>query len=263
MLQNFTLGKSNGYLVPCLTEMPKTPEGIVIMIHGFESSKECRSGQLLLRRLPPAGFGVICYDQPGHGTAEARQERVRIGACMDSLARVEAYCAKQYPGLPVYYFASSYGAYLVLLYVSKRRHKGTKLFMRSAAVNMPDLFFKADPDPRMVRDLKTKGYFTPNMELGNPVKVSKGMLEDLRANDLPTVFAAADHRDMAFEMVHGEEDAVIPASKAKAFADRFDIPITVMAGQGHSIWETPDAPEKVADLAIDFYKGRHDKRESR
>ncbi|MCH4071837.1 alpha/beta fold hydrolase [Pseudoramibacter sp.] len=254
MAEHFKLQKENGAWVPCLAEIPKKPQAIVIMIHGFESCKECRSGQLLLRRLPPAGFGVICYDQPGHGTAEARQEGLRIGACMDSLARVEAYCAERYPDLPVYYFASSYGAYLTLLYVSQRQHRGTRLFMRSAAVNMPDLFFKADPDPVMVKDLKTKGYFTPNMELGNPVKVSRGMLEDFKANDLPAVFAAADHSGMQFAMVHGEKDAVIPVEKARAFADRFHIPITVMKGQGHSIWETPEAPEKVADLAIDFYQ---------
>lgn len=256
-MKTFKLKKENGYMIPCISDIPENADAVVIMIHGFESCKECPTGQLLLRRMPPAGIGVICYDQPGHGTAEARKEELRIANCMDSLARVEEYIQEDYPDKKIFYFASSYGAYMTGLYISTRPHAGEKLFMRSAAVCMPELFlYPPDTSENQImrRDLKEKGYFTPNMNLGDPVKVTKGMMEDLAGNDLFEVFGRSDHGGTRVEMVHGEKDAVIPLAKAQAFAEKFQIPLTVMKGQGHSISEDPAAPDKVADLAIQFFR---------
>lgn len=257
MKKTFELKKANGRIIPCISDIPEHADAVVIMIHGFESCKECATGHLLLRRMPPAGIGVICYDQPGHGTGKARGEELRIGNCMDSLAGIEEYITDEYPGRKIFYFASSYGAYMTGLYISTRPHAGKKLFMRSAAVCMPELFlYPPDTEENriMKQDLKDKGYFTPNMNLGDPVKVSEGMMADLAANDLTEIFGDSDHGGTRVEMVHGEKDAVIPLEKAQAFARKFGIPITVMKGQGHSIGEDPAAPDRVADLAIRFFR---------
>lgn len=256
MIQAFKLEKENGYVVPCVSAVPDNPKAIVVMVHGFESSKECATGELLRRRLPPAGFGVICYDGPGHGTAEARKEPFRLGAGMASLARVEAYAHRTWPERPIYYFASSYGAYMTALYISTRRHLGGKLFMRSAAVCMPELFLGTPEnpiDPAYLKQMDELGYATPNMGLGNPVRVPKGMLDDLRENDLFEKFVPYPENDVRVQMVHGECDAVIPVEKALAFARKFRITIRVMRAQGHSLSDTPEAPERVADQAIAFF----------
>lgn len=63
--------KAGGAVVPAICDVPEGAGQIVIMVHGFESSKACATGQLLFRRMVPAGLGVIAYDQPGHGRAEA------------------------------------------------------------------------------------------------------------------------------------------------------------------------------------------------
>ena len=74
----FMIEKENGGCVTCIAEIPEDPAAIVIVAHGFTSSKESATGQVLMQHLPPAGIGVVAYDQPGHGTDAARFEDLRI-----------------------------------------------------------------------------------------------------------------------------------------------------------------------------------------
>lgn len=123
------LKKDNGAVVPVIFEVPPEAGRIVIMIHGFESCKECDTGKLLFRRMIPAEIGVVAYDQPGHGSEEGREEWFTLKNCMDSLETVENFVAAKYPHAQIFYFASSFGAYMTSLYVSTRNHRGRKLFM--------------------------------------------------------------------------------------------------------------------------------------
>ena len=49
------------------------------------------------------------------------------------------------------------------------------------------------------------------------------------------------------------EDTVIDPNAARAFAKKFNIPITILEHEGHSLGNSPDTPELVANLAILFY----------
>ena len=70
-----------------------------------------------MEMLPPQGFGVIAYDQPNHGSEEAAREDLSIEACLDSLARVEEYLTERYPDKEICYFGSSFGAYILGIYL--------------------------------------------------------------------------------------------------------------------------------------------------
>ena len=251
------LKKENGMIVPCLMEIPEGAKQIVIYVHGFESRKECDTARLLQERLPKEGIGAVSYDQPGHGEEEARKEWIRVESCKDSLQTVEEYLQTQYPDAEILYFASSYGAYLTALYISTRPHLGDKLFMRSAAVNMPHLLLGppgSEPDPQALELLEKQGYLQPNLGAGNPVKVPKGMFEDLRDNDLFQKFNPDAFSHTACRMVHGSKDPVIDPRMAKAFSEKFQIPITFMEGEGHSINLKPEDPDRVVDQALEFFR---------
>ena len=136
-MESVKIEKPDHNIVSCLKEIPENPKGIVIAIHGFSSSKDCATYQLLLRRLPAAGYGMFGIELPGHGTGESSRELLRIPGAIDSIETAERYVAERYPSVPIFYFASSFGAYLTGLYISTREHKWKKAFFRSAAVNMP------------------------------------------------------------------------------------------------------------------------------
>ena len=252
---NITITKQDGQGISCVMEVPEPPKGIVIVVHGFSSSKDCATYQLLLRRLPAAGYGMFGIELPGHGTGDSSRELLRIPGAIDSIETAERYVAEQYPSVPIFYFASSFGAYLTGLYISTREHKGKKAFFRSAAVNMPELFVNGSrmgDDQTVRKELEEKGYFDANAGLGRPVRITKEMLHDLEETDLFSLYHPQDTQVM---MAHGEEDAVIDPAAAKAFSEKFGVPLVMFPGEGHSLGTDPVTPDRVADLAIRFFDG--------
>ena len=257
-MEYFKIRKKNGSIVSCVKEVPAHPEGIVIAIHGFSSSKESSTYRLLLDRLPSAGLGVICIDLPGHGTEEAAAETLRISGALDSIEAAEQYALSEYPGCRICYFASSFGAYLTGLYISTREHAGRKAFWRSAAVNMPDLFHKDDPtekEKQQIRELETKGYFDTDMDLHRPVRITKAFYDELTEYDLFEIFDADRFGHHQVAMAHGKEDAVIDPEAAGKFAAKFQIPVTWFPGEGHSLSKDSLTPACVIDLAAALFKG--------
>ncbi|MBQ7446705.1 MAG: alpha/beta fold hydrolase [Eubacterium sp.] len=255
-METFVLDKKSGAQVSCVQEIPENLKGIAIVLHGFASSKESDTVRMLLRRFPEAGIGVVAIDQPAHGEAESAREELRIEACKDSLAAAEAYVTAHWPEQEIFYFGSSFGAYITGLYISTRPHKGRKVFFRSGAVNMPTLFIKDDPteaEKKLLQDLEEKGYMQPSLDLGSPIRVTKAMMGDLAENDLFAIFDPKIYGSHAVRMVHGAQDDVIDPEAAKRFAEQFDIPITFFAGEGHSISNDPQSPERLADLAIEWF----------
>lgn len=253
MMETFTITKESGSVVSCVREIPEHPRGIVIAVHGFSSSKSCATYRLLLRRLPAAGYGMVGIELPGHGTEESRQETLRIEGAIDSIEAAERYAHSRWPELPIFYFASSFGAYLTGLYISTRPHEGKRAFFRSAAVNMPTLFVKEHPGPeeqKLLKELDEKGWFDTNAGLGNTVRITVEMYRDLETTDLFQLFRPNRTKLL---MAHGAEDAVIDPQAAKAFAERFGIPLVVFENEGHSLGGSPETPERVADLAIAFF----------
>lgn len=255
-MERLKLQKPDSHIVACVKEIPQDPKGIAIVVHGFTSSKESPTVRMLLRRLPEGGIGVVAIDLPGHGQEESRDEELRIEGCKDSLEAAEKYIAEHYPDAEVYYFGSSFGAYITGLYISTRPHKGRKAFFRSAAVNMPTLFIKEHPteeEKKLLNELEEKGYIQPSLHLGSPVKVTKAMFEDLKENDLFEKFDLNRFGKHTVAMAHGVIDDVIDPKAAAEFAEKFDIPITFFEGEGHSLSNDPQTPERVADLAIELY----------
>lgn len=255
-MEYFNLQKKDGNMVSCVKEVPADPRGIVIGIHGFTSSKEGSTYQLLRERMSAAGLGVVCIDLPGHGTQESLQETLRIPGALDSIETAEQYVRREYPGCEVFYFGSSFGAYLTGLYISTRDHAGRKLFWRSAAVNMPTLFHSEDPSPEELRhmeELKEQGYFDVTMEDHKPVRITEEMYNDLLQNDLFEKFDADRFGKHQVFMVHGTVDEVIDPEAAGRFSEQFGIPVHWFPGEGHSIAADPADPDRVMDLAISFY----------
>ena len=257
-MKEFTLPKSSSHLVSCALAAPADPAGIVIAIHGFTSSKESSTYQRLLRRLPEAGLGVIAIDLPGHGTHESREEPLRIEGALDSIAAAEAYVRREFPGKSIFYFGSSFGAYLTGLYISTRAHAGRKAFWRSAAVNMSQFFWKENPteeERRQMADLERQGWFDVCMGDSRPVRVSRAMYEDLRRNDLFEVFNPGNGGAHQIAMAHGLCDDVIDPEAARRFADKFGIPVTWFEGEGHQLAVKASTPDQVVDLAIAHFTG--------
>ena len=221
-MEKILLKKQNGHEIPCIAEFPEGMKKLVIVIHGYDSSKESENAANLMRNLPGKGFGVIAYDQPNHGSEQAAEEELTVWNCADSLARVEEYVTERFPELDLCYFGSSFGAYILGIYLATRPHKGRKAFMRCAAVNFPEL-------------AKDEG------------------VEDADLPDLFELFDRAKPEDVEMAFAHGECDSTVKVEAVIEFTERYGYPITVFPGEEHPICTNPESPIRVAQLAAELY----------
>ena len=156
---------------------------IVIISHGFGSSKESPTARALAEMLPEYGIGTYGYDFPGHGESPVDGEKLRIDACLNDLSAVEDHVLRLAPTAEIAYFSSSFGAYINLIYLATRPHAGRKSFLRSAAVDMPGLF-KKDTTPAQYAELEAQGFLIMDHDYVRPLKIMKEFYGDLERYDV-------------------------------------------------------------------------------
>jgi pimeloyl-ACP methyl ester carboxylesterase len=237
-----------GYDIPCVHTLDGGEQLVCVVLHGFGSSKTSPTATMLLDALPDRGIGVLAFDFPAHGDSPAGGEALRLGRCLEDLAAAEAYALSAAPGARLVRFASSFGAYICLIDLSLRKSAVRKAFLRSAAVNMPELFIEYAS--RLAATSAEYGYFTPETAHAEPLKITRGFLDDLRAHDLFRLYRPGP---AAVRMVHGDADETIPAGAAVRFAERFGVPLTLIPGGDHRL-SVPGAADEVLRLALDFFR---------
>ena len=251
----FVIEKENKNAIPCIADIPDGCNKIVIIIHGLSSSKESENASYMMKYFAKRGLGVVAYDQPGHGTEEAANESLLLKNCLASLNSVEKYLTEKYPETEICYFGSSFGGYVLGIYLARNLNTGYKAFMRCAAVIFPQMIVGdvyAEPDPEAMKILDIQGYIDTVID-GQPVRFLKEFLEELKANSMIHIYENALPDNVALSFVHGEKDPVVPMQLVKAFAEKHGYPMIVVPGEGHSINNSPDSPAIVADAAYELF----------
>ncbi|MGI6736978.1 MAG: alpha/beta hydrolase [Anaerovoracaceae bacterium] len=241
----------NGYEIPYWRRFTGAEAQVLIVSHGFGSSKQSPTAGMLLEGMPQHGIGVIAYDFPNHGESKAGPDGLLVENCIRDLASVEEFAAEQCPQAEILYFSSSFGGFINLQYLSFCSHRGTRSFLRSCAVNMPELF--RDPTKEQVKELVRTGYAT--IEHEPPLVVSREFVGDILDRDLMQLYRPGRTE---VEMVHGAADETIDPQAAQAFAQHFSIPLTMVPGAGHRLMDKGQ-PEYVFDLALKMFQRKASK----
>ena len=249
-----------GYVVPCNYNINGSERIVCVVIHGFGSSKESPTAEMLLEELPQRDIGVIALDLPAHGESPVQGQFLRLSNCFADIEVAEARARELAPEAEIVYFASSFGAYTTLLYLAGKEmttvregvtHGIPRVFLRSAAVSMPRLF-AGRLTPERMAFLETDGEFTIGKEeygYDCDMKITQGFCSDLAGND---VFEIWRKGVAELCMIHGENDETIPLSEAVSFSEKFDAPLTVVENGDHRL-SIAGAPELVLELALDFF----------
>ncbi len=225
---------------------------IAIICHGFGSSQQSPTVEALRQRMPTLGIGTASFDFPAHGESPVDGLFLRVKHCMLDLAAVERFVVEQNPDCSICYFGSSFGAYITLLYLASLPHRGREAFLRSAAVDMYGIVRKWDQaEPAWIPSESgdpMEDYFFPDYDYSRPMKFSKGLLEDLRQND---VFAHYPQAGLRLGMIHGSADSTAPCADAKRFAALCGAELTLLEGGEHRLMAAGEM-EKVLQSAGDF-----------
>ena len=243
-----TLTSKHGYLIPCRWDWQGQRQ-VVIICHGFGSSKDSPMAQAVAAALPRLGIGTVRFDFPAHGDSPVWQEGLRVPYCIDDLQTVEQAILAQDPAAEIAYFSSSFGAYITLLRLARNSRPGARAFLRAAAVTMPELVHTW-LDDRAREALDRQGYFVPEYDYVREMRVSRDFLQDLADGD---VFACWKPELAQLAMVHGTLDDVVPVEGVRRFSQRFGAVLTELP-QGEHPLMGPGEAEQVLALAQAFFQ---------
>ena len=249
-MQQAWLTSRHGYAIPCRWNWTGQRR-VVIVCHGFGSSKESPMAQAVAETLPRRGVGAVRFDFPSHGESPVWQEGLRVPYCIDDLEQVEQAILAQDPAAEIGYFSSSFGAYITLLRLARDPRPGARAFLRAAAVTMPDLV-ETWVDRQAREALDRQGYFVPDYDYVREMRLSRAFLEDLAQGD---VFARWRPELAELVMVHGTRDSVVPAEGERRFAKTFGAALTEFP-QGEHPLLGPGEAEQILTMAGDFFQPR-------
>ena len=248
-MQIMNIKSPGGYDIPCAHTLTGGEKDVVIVSHGFGSSKQSSTALMLAEGMGAHGAAVFAYDFPAHGDSPVDGEMLTVDRCLEDLGAVERHVRAAAPGARIGYFGSSFGAYISLLYVSEYPHAERRVFTRSAAVEMPKLI-RDSRTPEQERELREKGFVLFGAQYGytRDLKLTRAFGDSLEAHDL---FARWQPGAAEVCMIHGDDDRVAPYEAAQRFAALSGAKLITVPGGDHRL-SIPGAPERVLEEAVGF-----------
>ena len=271
--------KTDHYAIPCKYCMPvlrdKPLKGIILGIHGFSGSKESTGLHVLAKKVVPEGYGIVCFDLPAHWKSPAAPEMLTVENAMRDILFMAEECRREFPDLPKYIFATSFGASAAggdqgdkSLTTAGGDQGGKSLMtaggqkdlnpaggeladyhiiLRAPAVTMPEVFLNLLN--MTAEEFRAKAPLDCTNDPARPLPVYYSFYESLIQH---SVFDAGKETYPPMLVMHGDADEVVPPKDVRRFCDQFpQMDLHVIPGCDHG-FTAPGAHEEMCRLAMDF-----------
>ena len=154
----------------------KQPTQILLCLHGFAGDKESSVIEAIGTNLQKNYITTIAFDWPCHGEDE-NKDKLTIELCFDYLEEIVD-LIKSKNNLPINIFATSFGAYLFLHYLTITNEKFNKVILRAPAIDMQHIIYKIIKEHGYSEnDAKTK---ILNLGYGREVLLDKTFISQLK-----------------------------------------------------------------------------------
>lgn len=144
---------------------PEQPvKAVVGLVHGMgeHMGRYGHVGEMLVE----AGYGVIGFDQRGHGRTDGKRGHAReYEDLLEGIDLLLADAARLYPGLPVFLYGHSMGGNVTLNYLLRRKPR-----LAGAIVSSPWLKLATDPSAVQVAAARLIQYVYPAYSQNRPFK---------------------------------------------------------------------------------------------
>lgn len=201
----------------------------VIFGTGFAGHKDnnaaCKFAEKLLSK--DKSTAVIVFNWPAHG--DDIKKKLVLNDCSIYLEQVIRDTKERFGAEQLYSYATSFGGYLVLKYISEHSNPFQKIALRCPAVDMYDVLtatiMKHDEYDRIMKGKDVQVGFD------RKITVTRSLLEDLRENDIRKRNFLEYADDLL--ILHGTADEVVPFGEGEAFADNQLIEFIPIEGADH------------------------------
>ena len=193
------------------------PEGeikeIVIGIHGFSGDKESSVLTALGKEFTKHNLALICFDLPCHGENDNSQV-LKLSDCFNSVKIIFDYVKSNFKDIPISVFATSFGGFLALSYLSQNIENLHKLILRAPAIHIHKILTNVIlPE----HNIKKEDLIHPvNLGYAKPIYVDSSFISDIKNADLEHI-STTDH---FIYILQGKQDDVVNAEDNANFFNK-------------------------------------------
>lgn len=205
------------------------PEKAVIFCTGFAGHKDNKAAENFAEKLlsKHKNMIVVVFDWPAHG--DDVKKKLDLADCDAYLRLVMRGVKDKYGVTDLYCYTTSFGAYIVLKYISEHGNPFRKIALRCPAVDMYDVLTRTV----IQNDAFDKLIAGRDAQIGfdRKVTVTRHLLDALQANDI----RRRDYLDYADDLLilQGTADELVPFESAKSFAEDNVIEFIPVEGADH------------------------------
>ncbi|QLD32769.1 alpha/beta hydrolase family protein [Mannheimia varigena] len=222
-------------------------ENVVLILHGFGSSKDLKSNTKFGERLTSKykGYAAIAFDFPCHG-ADARK-KLSVAECQTYLQIVIDYAQNTLNAKNIYAYGTSFGGYLALKYIAEHRNPFRKITLRAPAIQIYHSLMNRMSEEERQKLAKGKEIL---WGFERKMKISHEFFDELAASDI----TQNDYLDYAEQILilHGTDDEMVPLSVSQQFADNNVIELIPIEGADHA-FSNPKLMDIAIGKIVDFF----------
>lgn len=219
---------------------------VVILVHGFASSKDSRTFPSLVKKLEEQNITSFRIDLYAHGESEGNFEEITISKAVDGIISAYNFLKKEgynHIGL----FGSSFGGNSSIMAASKLKNIFTLV------LKCPDTNYKVREEEtktqKELADWKLKGYRMRQVSKGKELKINYSMFEDSKNNNgweiAPTI-------SIPTLIIHGDKDEIVPVNHSIKMSKLMpDCTLHIIIGAGHR-FEKPKESQELIETSVSF-----------
>ena len=221
---------------------------VVLFGHGFGGHKDNQAAAKFAKRVleKNRGTAVMTFNWPCHG--DDNRESLRLEDCNSYLKEIISYVKSRCVSAELYAYATSFGGYLFLKYISENKSPFRKTALRCPAVNMYDVLTNAIMTDENREDIE-KG-IPALVGFDRKVEITKEFVENLKQEDI----TEKDFRKLAEDILilHGTDDEIVPIESIKTFAGRSGIHFVPVEGADHR-FQNPVIMDAAIEKIVSFF----------
>lgn len=242
---------TNGYNIRCKAYYNEKcyAEKAVVFCTGFAGHKDNNAASKFAEKMlsKHKDIIVVVFNWPAHG--DDIKKKLVLDDCDTYLTLVISKLKNEYGVQQLYCYATSFGGYLILKYISEHGNPFQKIALRCPAVDMYDVLvshvIKSDEYERIMKGKDVQIGFD------RKILVTGSLLEALKINDI----RQRDYLEYAEDILimHGTLDEVVPFDDSRTFAENNLIEFIPVNGADHR-FQNPACMSNANKYVLEFFE---------
>ena len=246
--KHYTVSRG-GYNVSCklYSGDGKAIRGLVLFGHGFGGHKDNKAAERFAgRALDKLGMATVTFNWPCHG--DDVRKKLRLEDCDGYLTAVMEDIRERFDAPRIFAYATSFGAFLFLKYISEHGSPFVRIALRCPAIDIYRVQTEKIIRPEELEKLE-KGKEV-SVGFDRKVPLDRTYLEQIKAVDL----AGRDFIPYMDDILilHGRKDEIVPFDMVQRFADEQLIEFVPIDNADHR-FQDPRAMDEAIKAIVDFF----------